>query len=239
MSATTSSVSQAVLFTAPRRPSSADVYAYSEPAGTFTGDFYLTHRDGDRLWFALGDVSGKGLNAAVIMAMIQEELEHRITSCAITRCDPSTTMQRLHLFLQPLLPGNRFASIVIGHLRDDGLLTIANAGHCPLMIARRNGMVEEIGSTGPVAGLLKTARWTSVTRRLAPGTTVLLYSDGLLEARSPVGEEFGRDGIVNAFRRAAVEEPTARGAADRVLSSARIHAPTFDDDTTVLALRVT
>src|SRR5947207_5124715 len=118
-----------------------NVAAFSKPARTFTGDFYLTRRDSDRLWFALGDVAGKGLPAAVIMAMIQEELEHRITSCALTRCDPSTTMQRLHLFLQPLLPGNRFASIVIGYLRDDGLLTIANAGHCPLMIAQRNGRV--------------------------------------------------------------------------------------------------
>lgn len=233
-----SSVSQAPLFTAPRPHPIADVYAWSKPAGTFTGDFYLTHRDGDRLWFALGDVSGKGLRAAVIMAMIQEELEQRITSCAVARCDPSTTMQRLHLFLQPLLPGNRFASIVIGHLRDDGLLTLANAGHCAPMIARPNGIVEEIGSTGPVAGLLKTARWTSVTRHLAPGNTVLLYSDGLLEARSPSGDEFGRDRIGSAFRRAALGESTARGVAHRIVSSAQTHAPTFDDDTTVLALRV-
>src|SRR5260221_10330753 len=85
MSATTSSVSQAVLFTAPRRPSSADVYAYSEPAGTFTGDFYLTHRDGDRLWFALGDVAGKGLSPAVFLAMIQEEVQHRLPSGATPR----------------------------------------------------------------------------------------------------------------------------------------------------------
>src|SRR5260221_11716310 len=102
-----SSVSQALLFTAPRRHPIDDVYAYSEPAGTFTGDFYLTRRGGDRLWFALGDVAGKGLPAAVSMAMIQGELEHRITSCAMARRDPSTTMQRRHTFLQPRLPGNR------------------------------------------------------------------------------------------------------------------------------------
>src|SRR5258708_13874530 len=190
MSTTMTSVREALLFPAPRRrPPIADVYAYSEPAGTFTGDFYLTHRDGDRLWFALGDVSGKGLPAAVIMAMIQEELEHRITSCAVARCDPSTTMQRLHMFLQPLLPGNRFASIVIGHLRDDGLLTIANAGHCPPIIARPNEMVDEISSTGPVAGLLKASRWTSATRHLPPGTPMLLSPDGLLEPPPPPGQQ--------------------------------------------------
>jgi serine phosphatase RsbU (regulator of sigma subunit) len=122
-------------------PAHYNVAAFSKPARTFTGDFYYTHRTDDRLWFALGDVAGKGLPAALIMAMIQEELEHRIESCAATRCDPSTTMQRLHLFLRPLMPSNRFATIVIGHLRDDGVLTIANAGHCPPLIVR-NGVVE-------------------------------------------------------------------------------------------------
>src|SRR5437016_4621824 len=180
-----------------------NVAAFSKPARTFTGDFYFTHRDSDRLWFVLGDVAGKGLPAAVIMAMIQEELEHRITSCATTKCDPSATMQRLHAFLYPLMPRNRFATVVIGYLRDDGLLTIANAGHCPPLIAhvapagaRAPHSIEQIGSTGPVAGILTGSRWRSTTRRLAPGDAILLYSDGLLEARSDDGEEFGVERIV-------------------------------------------
>src|SRR4051794_5608558 len=77
-------------------PPHFEAYAYSKPARTYTGDFYLTHQDSDRLWFVLGDVAGKGINAAVIMAMIQEELEHRIASCATTKCDPSVTLSRLH-----------------------------------------------------------------------------------------------------------------------------------------------
>jgi hypothetical protein len=55
-----------------------DVHAISLPARTFTGDFWFTHRMHDRLWFAIGDVAGKGLPAALVMAMIQEELEHRV-----------------------------------------------------------------------------------------------------------------------------------------------------------------
>src|SRR4030081_584857 len=123
-------VSQLPLFSHDERPI-ADVHAFSKAARTFTGDFYITHRDSDRLWFVLGDVAGKGLPAAVIMAMIQEELEHRITSCATAGCDPATTMHRLDAFLKPLLPSNRFATAVIGWLDDDGSLTIVNAGHCP------------------------------------------------------------------------------------------------------------
>ena len=61
-----------------------DVHAVSLPATAFTGDFYFTYRYEDRLWFALGDVAGHGLSAAVVMAMIQEELEHRIISCSRT-----------------------------------------------------------------------------------------------------------------------------------------------------------
>ena len=87
-----------------RPPAPHNIYAISVPARTFTGDFWFTHRTDDRLWFALGDVAGKGLPAALVMAMIQEELEHRITSCARAGCDPATTMQRLHTFLKPLLP---------------------------------------------------------------------------------------------------------------------------------------
>ncbi|MFN2581561.1 MAG: PP2C family protein-serine/threonine phosphatase, partial [Candidatus Dormibacteria bacterium] len=122
-----------------------DVHALSIPARTFTGDFYFTHRAVDRLCFAVGDVAGKGLPAALVMAMIQEELEHRITSCALAGCDPTTTMQRLHAFLRPLLPQNRFATVVIGWLCEDGTLVLVNGGHCPPLIARAGSGIERVG----------------------------------------------------------------------------------------------
>ena len=207
-----------------------DVQAYSKPARTFTGDFYLTHRSDDRLWFVLGDVAGKGLPAAIFMAMIQEELEHRIASCAATQCDPSTTMQRLHEFMRPLMPQNRFATIVIGHLTDDGLLTIANAGHCPPLIARHDGVIEQIESTGPVAGIIRQSRWHSVTRQLQPGDAILLFSDGVAEARNRDDEEFGVDRIAHALLRA----PSGRSIIDAVLADAADYS--FEDDVTLLAV---
>ena len=170
------------------------VRAVSRPARTFTGDFYFTHRNADRLWIALGDVSGKGLPAAIVMAMIQEELEHRITSCAEARCNPATTLRRLHEFLLPLLPRNRFATAVIAQLRDDGELTIANGGHCPPLVVRRDGTIEPIASTGPLLGILPNAAWCSLSTRLAPGETLLLYSDGVTESLRN-GEELGVNGL--------------------------------------------
>ncbi|MBK5259956.1 MAG: serine/threonine-protein phosphatase [Thermoanaerobaculia bacterium] len=226
-------VSQLPLFarTAEARSPILDVHAISRPARGFTGDFYFTHRQGTRLWFALGDVAGKGINAAVVMAMIQEELERRITSCARTECDPAATVTRLHEFLRPLLPSNRFATVIIGHLHDDGTLRIANGGHCPALIARSAGTVEQIGSTGPVAGLIA-GTWTSVRANLRKGDKLVLFSDGLVEGRSPDGEEFGLDRVVEIASRPG----RARETITRLATAFDSHTVRRrDDDLTIFA----
>ncbi len=170
------------------------IHAVSRPARTFTGDFYFTHRHEQRTWIAVGDVAGKGLPAAIVMAMIQEELEHRIASCASAECDPARTAARLHEFLSPLLPRNRFATAAIGWLDDDGSLTLVNAGHPPPIIIRRDGTLEEIGSTGPVLGVLPNSQWQSVKKQLDPGDALVLYSDGVSEAVVN-GQELGVCGL--------------------------------------------
>lgn len=182
-----------------------DVRAISRPARTFTGDFYFTHRHEDRTWLALGDVAGKGLPAAIVMAMIQEELEQRIASCASAECDPARTAARLHEFLAPLLPRNRFATAVIAWLRDDGVLTLVNAGHCPPLIVRRDGTIEELASTGPLLGVLPLPCWHSTTTRLEAGDTLVLYSDGVTEAIVD-GEELGVHGLRALLTRGVTPE---------------------------------
>ena len=227
-------VLQLPLFRSARRrtaPTGVDVHAISRPARTFTGDFFFTHRHGNRLWFALGDVAGKGLNAAVFMAMIQEELEHRITSCAATECDPAATMERLHVFLRPLMPSNKFATVVIGHLRDDGLLTIANAGHPPPLVVRANGTIDEVASTGPAAGILASSRWTSTSTNIGRSETVLLYSDGIIESETD-GEELGVAGL-RAIASASVAPRSASATADAIVAK----LGTVSDDLTLMVLR--
>jgi serine phosphatase RsbU (regulator of sigma subunit) len=229
---------QASLFTRPlpQIANPLDIHAVSLPAKTFTGDFWFTHRAGDRWWFALGDVSGKGLPAALVMAMIQEELEERIVSCARTACDPTATVQRLHEFLRPLLPRNRFATAVLGWLRDDGVLKLVNAGHCPPLILRAGGRIETIGSTGPVVGILPTAQWGFATHVLGAGDTLLLYSDGVIEAASSAGEEFGMEGIEQALAPLPKSAP-ARNVATAIVEAVQTHAPgARQDDLTVLVI---
>ena len=233
----TATMMQVPLFS-PRVPAPAtfDVHAISIPARTFTGDFWFTHRAGNHLWFALGDVAGKGLPAALVMAMIQEELEHRITSCARAGCDPATTVQRLHAFLKPLLPSNRFATVVLGWLRDDGTLTLVNAGHCAPLIVRGDGGVEQIASTGPVVGVLPSSRWHSVTVRLAHGDKLLLYSDGVTEATSANGNEFGVEGIARALARMC-RRALASTVATSILDAVTHHAAgAREDDLTLLVV---
>jgi phosphoserine phosphatase RsbU/P len=211
-----------------------DLHAVSIPARTFTGDFWFTHRTGDRLWFGLGDVAGKGLPAALVMVMIQEELEQRIASCARAGCDPATTMQRLHALLHPLLPRNRFATAVLGWLRDDGELRLVNAGHCPPLILRVSGRIEPIPSTGPVVGILPTSCWRSTTLSLQPGDTLLLYSDGVTESSSPDDREFGTEGIL-----CALPEPNAASSdvAAAILDAVNDHTGGVrEDDLTLLVI---
>ncbi len=233
-----SGLSQLQLFRpSARKTRAADVHAISIPAGSFTGDFYYTHRTADRLWFAVGDVAGKGLNAALIMAMIHEELEHRIESCAQAVCDPSTTARKLHEFLRPNLPQSRFATAVIGHLRNDGTLVIANAGHPPVLIRRRDGSIEEISSTGPVLGLLQVADWSSSTRFLGRGESLLLYTDGIIELPCrATGEEFGVERLKDAFAQAGGAN-SSREISDAVYARIRHYAEINEDDVTMVVIK--
>jgi len=209
----------------PKHAAPLDVHAISIPARAFTGDFYFVRHADDRFLFALGDVAGKGLNAAVVMAMIQEELER--TSCD----DPSADMMRLHTFLKPLIPLNRFATAVAGYVSDQGVVRLANAGHCPPIIVRADGSTEEISSTGPVLGVLSSSQWRTFETTLNRGESLVLYSDGVIETTSKNGEEFGTGRLT-----AALNGNDSKAIAASVLQAVRHHGKT-EDDLTLLVIR--
>lgn len=215
-----------------------DVHAFSRPAWTFTGDFYLTRRVGGSLWLALGDVAGKGLPAAVFMAMIQEKLEESLAGCAARSLRPAQALRHLNEFLLAQLPANRFATAVVALLSADGALEIANAGHCLPLIRRREGTLQGIAPTGPVLGVLSDPRWDSVTTRLRATETLLLYSDGLVEAPSGRAGEFGMGRIKALLAGAAATD--SRGIAGRIVHAAEEHAggERHDDLTVVVAQRL-
>lgn len=232
-------IHQFPLFARAPRPSKADVdvHAVSRPARAFTGDFYFTHRQGRRLWVAIGDVAGKGIEAAVVMAMIQEELESLIVTCAMTHTDPVVTMTKLDLFLRSILPSNRFATVAIAQIHDDGTLVVVNGGHCPLLMARKDGRIESIESTGPVVGLLPSPVWRSITMPFHRGDTLLAYTDGVIESRSAADEEFGIERLQKTFGEASGRRRVSEIGADLTAALAAHAGPRNDDDLTMIIAR--
>ena len=215
-----------------------ETHAVSLPARSFTGDFYsvLGMRDGG-LVFTLGDVAGKGLDAAVMMAMLQEQLEFLVAE----HRDPSVAdlIGAIHDVASEELPSNRFATLVVGRICNEGFVRMVNAGHAPAVVLRASGDIETIGSTGPVVGLIRGAVWQVHDASLAPGDALVLYSDGVSEAESAEGEELGVEGVRLAL--VGREGEDAASLARHLLESARRHragAPPADD-TTVMVVRRT
>jgi phosphoserine phosphatase RsbU/P len=220
------------LFEPPAR--AFDVSALAIPAKSFTGDFYFVERAEDGLWFALGDVAGKGLNASVMMMMIQEELENAIGVARRGSGDPANAMWRLDRAMKGILPSNRFATAVIGRIDASGRLLIANGGHCPPLLVRR-GKVEEIGSTGPVIGMLDRARWTSVSKHIDDGDMLVVYTDGVTEAADAALTEFGSERLANVVTSTRGAIATTRAIACAVEAHA---GPERQDDLTVVAIQL-
>ncbi|MBO4208808.1 PP2C family protein-serine/threonine phosphatase [Micromonospora echinofusca] len=169
------------------------------------GDFYGTHvlADGGVLFF-LGDVSGKGVEAAVFTGQLRQCLQ------ALRRVehDPARLLGLLNDALLETTQAHgqgRFATMVVGVARStpDGgaALTLAGGGHLPPLVLRASGEVETVPLRGMLIGVVPDPRIGRVDLRLAPGETCLLYSDGVTEARGgPLGGEmYGAERLVEAL----------------------------------------
>jgi serine phosphatase RsbU (regulator of sigma subunit) len=226
-------IQMALQLTPPETPF-ADVFAFSQPARSVGGDLYHGMlRDDGTLAVALGDVSGKGVGAALIMAMAQgligllHELGQPIDAM----------MPALNRSLLKHNPGNRFLTLGLGLLQADGSLSLANAGHCPLAVLRANGSVELVPPQGPILGLLPMAKWGVVNVQLSAGDSIVFYSDGISESFSPTSEEFGVEGVQRTLAGLGGNDAEAVGRA--LLDAAAKHRAgrEADDDVTLLVLR--
>lgn len=168
------------------------------------GDFYDVHPGGDasqETFVVLGDVAGKGLDAAVLTGKIRNTL-HALLPLA------SGHEQVLTLLNGALLTSHhtRFATLVLACVRheEDGRvrLRLTSAGHMPPLIVRADGRVEEADTQGSLVGALPSVTVRTAEEVLAPGETCLLYTDGITEARGgPLGDElFGEDRLRQALR---------------------------------------
>ena len=164
-------------------------------ANVVGGDFYdLINTVEDGWLCAIGDVRGKGVEAASVTALA------RYTIRAVTLKDerPAEVLAALNEAMLRQLPEDRFCTAACVRLEpEDGLagvgVDVSRAGHPAPLLVRPGGLVEEVGSSGRVLGVFDDAELRDTSLRLMPGEALVLYTDGVTEARSPEGDFFGED----------------------------------------------
>ena len=170
--------------------------ALSLPCYEVGGDYYdfLELPNGD-LGLAIGDVSGKGVSAALIMSSVQAALR----VAAPIEEDLARLVQRLNALIYRSARGRKYATFFFGrYTPSTGLLRYVNAGHNPPYIAYK-GHLEELPSTGKPIGILPDSTYHEREVEIPPGSTLFLYTDGLNEANDPDDEEFGYDRLREVF----------------------------------------
>ena len=159
------------------------------------GDFYdVFARRGEASWaFEIGDVSGKGAEAAAVTALAR----HTVRTASLQPASPGELLETLNEALLIQRAGSEFCTVCLGELSlsdGSGTLTVALGGHPPALVLRASGEVEPLGQSGTLLGVFADPDLHEATTSLGPGDTVLLYTDGVTEA-GPTGEEIGDEGL--------------------------------------------
>jgi sigma-B regulation protein RsbU (phosphoserine phosphatase) len=212
-----------------------DVHAIIEPARHVGGDLFEVLRvSDDRLVVAVGDVCGKGIPAALFMAVavtLFRTLARQIES-------PDEILRRLNDELEAQNPRSMFVTMACLDVRG-ARVTCANAGHDTSLLLGSGPPRAVFPSTGTVLGLFPGQRYSSETLELAPGETLILYTDGVTDAADPGQHHFGEERLNACF--AAGAAATAAETVDRLLRNVRDFAAGAAqyDDITILALKRT
>jgi sigma-B regulation protein RsbU (phosphoserine phosphatase) len=204
---------------------------YYAPVGPVSGDYCdLIPFDG-HLFFALGDVSGKGVAASMLMTQLHA-LFRSLTGISLPLSQVVSRANRV--FCESALAG-QYATLVCGQAKPNGDVEFHNAGHWPAIIAGRGGVLR-IESSGLPLGMFCDADFVATSLRLESGTALLLYTDGLLEARDKDGE-YGIDRVVNMVQQHAARSPAELIAAFLDDLRAFTSGGPLSDDLTLLAIR--
>jgi serine phosphatase RsbU (regulator of sigma subunit) len=221
---------------APLRFGAAEIRGISFPAREVGGDFFNYFELGsDQLGLLVGDVSGKGVSAALLMANVQATLRARLP----LQPDLATLADLMDRDLDESTPGGVFVTLFIGVLEAGGrAIRYVNAGHNPQYILRAQGGVERLPCTGLPIGLFAGHGYKEIRVDLMPGDFLFFFTDGVVEAENEHGEMFGAERV-----EAILEEEHLRGI-DVVLSRLERELAEYRgktepmDDATMMALRV-
>lgn len=216
-----------------------DLHGWYGPAETAAGDFYdFVRVKGGKLGVVVGDVTGHGIGPALITASVQGSLN----SYSRMISDPGEIVTLLNEDLGGRIDDGRFVTLFLATLAADGEVVSVNAGHAPPMIYRRaSGDVELITGGGPALGMLLHETYASLEpRRLLEGDVLVIYSDGLIEARPPDDKDalFGEQGLKAALCEAAARDLSAKDIALHLVeASLAVAGGVREDDLTVVVAK--
>ncbi len=226
-----------------------ELAAVCRPARLVSGDYYDYLRlDESTLAFAIGDVAGKGISAALLMATVQSSMRAQLRAgrelvaaagngSSVSTISTASLVSRLNQQLYAFTPPEKFATFYFA-LYDEptGLLTYTNAGHLPPILIR-DGTVSRLDVNGTVVGAFSFAEYGESSIKLDRGDLLVCFTDGITEPENEFGEMFGEDRLAEVLVKNAGREPQA--IIDSVLDSVRVWtgSPELQDDMTLLLAR--
>ena len=221
-----------------------ELWGGCQPARTVSGDYYdFVSLGSDHVALAIGDISGKGISAALLMAYIQSALRSQFThrgadvKAAMEADSPSNILSILNDHLYTSSPPEKYATFFLG-MYEHSQLIYTNAGHLAPMLVRR-GQVTRLGGDGFPVGLFPGIHYDQQTISLEAGDLLVAFTDGVTEAPNRNSEEFGDQRVTELLVRNA-ERPLDR-IAEEIINSVGAWAGDLerhDDTTLVLARRV-
>ena len=218
-----------------------EVTGASIPSREIGGDYYdfLTQGD-DAIGIAIGDVSGKGMPAALLMSNLQASLHGQV----LHRGSVASVVQRVNDLLVRSTDAHMFATFFYGVLETaTGRFTCTNAGHNPPLVVRNDGTLQRLTTGGLLLGMVGDMVYQQDTVELAPGEVIVMYTDGITEAVSPGADEedpdamFGEERLCEVLRRS--RHLPAAGIQDAILAAVADHTRGVaqSDDITLVVIR--
>jgi sigma-B regulation protein RsbU (phosphoserine phosphatase) len=216
-----------------------DIAGRSIPAEVVGGDYFdFIHKEEGQLAFCLGDISGKGMPAAVLMANLQATIRGQ----TLLKCSPKECLGRSNTLLYLSTDPEKFATLFYGILdARNHRLCYCNAGHeRPYMVTssgRDTGKLVRLDVGGIILGCVEQFPYEETCVPLNSGDVVVVFSDGVTEAMSETGEEYGEEKIA----RLMAENPneSASGLIDKLVASVTKHSGSRSqtDDITLVVIR--
>jgi len=210
-----------------------EIAASWQPAAGVGGDCFDAIPFSDsRLALSIADVVGKGIPAALLMSNLQAA----VRAFASEAVEPHALCQQVNRILCGNIAEGRFISCFYCVLdAASGVLTYSNAGHYLPAVVRIGGTIERLGAGGPVLGVIAGAEYEQAQVALAPGDRVVLFTDGLTEARNEAGEEFGETRLLEAaLRHRACSAPALQARLTAAVGA--FTGGALQDDATLIVL---